>query len=270
MIINYSELKRFDKELNTLENKNSKLLSKRYDKLASETKKQIKGLKSGYRKNINLTGRTVKTNLKKEIENNLNQYFGKLENASTKSVRGELAKSTTDKAERLRIANIKPDKSISGNKKWAAKLAEKQVKGFEQDVNKHIKEAIKLNPKITDNDLKKIIDDRLKSFKNVRLEATIKNEANRIQNQVRQEGFEQSGLVRGIVFTAVLDNRTTQNCRDKNGTKLRIDSPMMDDYLVPNHINCRSYHAPILIKDKNVRYTSDSKVKRIADKFKDR
>jgi len=266
MKVNLSELKRFDKQISKVEDKFKPKINARYEKFAKEAKKQVKGLQSGYRKKINLESRTVKTNLRKELENNLKSYFNDLEKKSIDSVRKELAKTTTNKTDRLIISNLQANKSIAKNNKWAKQLADKQVKAFEDMVNKALKDAKKANPDITDKQLKSIIDDRLKAFKNTRLDNTIANEANRIQNQVRLEGYKDSGLVQGIIFVAVLDNRTTKNCETKNGTKLRIDDPRLQNYITPQHPRCRSYLSYILTKDK-VRYTNNSKIDRQIKKY---
>jgi SPP1 gp7 family putative phage head morphogenesis protein len=260
MKINLTLLKRFDKELSKIESKFTSKLENKYDKFGSEARKQIKGFQSGYRKNINLTGKTVKTNLRKELRGQLETYFTDIEKKSFSSVKRDLRGVAKTKEQQIKVANISAKKSREGNKAWAKKLADKQVKDFEDNINNALKSAKKMNPSITDKELKQIVDDKLQAFKNTRLNATIKNEANRIQNQIRVESFKESGLVQGVVFIAVLDNRTTANCMNKNGTKLKIDDPRMSDYLIPQHPNCRSMLSPILITDKNIKYTSDRKI----------
>jgi SPP1 gp7 family putative phage head morphogenesis protein len=268
MIINLTELKRFDKIIESVENTYKKKLATKYSKMKDVASKQVKGYQSGYRKKINLTGRTIKTDLRKELRGNLEKYFSELEKKSFDSVRKDLRNVAKTKEQKIRVANISAKESRSKNKAWAKELADRQINAFETDLNKHLSNAKKLNPNITDGELKQLINDRYKVFENTRLNTTITNEANRIQNQIRAESFKESGLVRGIIFLAVLDNRTTDNCRDKNGVKIALDNPMLEYFVPPLHVNCRSTNVPILMSDKKTKLSSKSKVNRLAKEYK--
>ena len=53
-------------------------------------------------------------------------------------------------------------------------------------------------------------------------------------------------MVRGLRFTATLDEVTTDICRARHGIKLPIGHPYLDRNAVPLHFNCRSVWLPIL------------------------
>ena len=43
-----------------------------------------------------------------------------------------------------------------------------------------------------------------------------------------------------MLYSAVLDNRTTEVCRDLDGLVIPLDHPMLDRLAPPNHFSCRS------------------------------
>jgi SPP1 gp7 family putative phage head morphogenesis protein len=54
----------------------------------------------------------------------------------------------------------------------------------------------------------------------------------------------------GVRYSAILDERTTDICRDLHGKVFRKDDPDLDALVPPNHFNCRSILVPVLIDEK--------------------
>jgi SPP1 gp7 family putative phage head morphogenesis protein len=195
------------------------------------------------------------------LDNLLKGYFRDIEKAATNSVKQDLLKSAKTPEERQRILDLKAPKSNKVNIDWADKLASRQSQSFEKIISDALEDAIKLNPNVSTNELKAIIRQKTAAYKNLRIDNTIMNESNRIQNQVRIEAFYNSKNVRAVIFTAVLDNRTTANCRSKHNTIIEINSPMLRQYMIPQHPRCRSYLVPVLKSDTRVKTTPSSKIK---------
>ena len=53
------------------------------------------------------------------------------------------------------------------------------------------------------------------------------------------------GLIRGMLYSAVLDERTTPVCRYLDGKVIPMDEPRLDQLVPPNHFNCRSILVPV-------------------------
>lgn len=266
--VNTASVKRLDKKIKQREKKFAPVLEGKYDKLGKEAKKQVKSLESRYRKEIRLSKRGAVKNLPAELGRTLDGYFKQIEKEAKDSVKKELFKHAKDKKQKLDVANIQAKKAIKGNRQWSKDLAKKQVRDYEKYINDAIKRAKEVNPNITQAEIKTLIDDKTQAFKNVRVNTTTKNEANRIQNQVRLNAYRESGLVRGIIFTAILDDVTTDNCRDKDGTRIAIDDPRIQFFMIPQHINCRSYHVYILMTNSRTKLTNEAQVNELVDRFK--
>lgn len=233
--------KAIDKAIDTTKPK----LEANYKALGTTAKKQAKTYLSGYRKEFK---QDVKT--RRKLKENLDKYFKKIEKESLKSVKSDLKDIAPKGKSVLDITNIRATQSTKGNVAWSKKLGDKQVKDYTKYINDSVKQAQKLNPQITEREVKALIDQKTESFINTRLNTTLNNEASRIQNQVRIEAFKKSGVVQGVIFTAVLDNRTTINCQTKDGTKLALNDPRLKYYMIPQHVNCRSYLLPVTIDEK--------------------
>ena len=62
-------------------------------------------------------------------------------------------------------------------------------------------------------------------------------------NKGRVAFFEESGVVSGYQYSAILDDRTTDICRGLHGKTFRAG----DQPIPPMHFNCRSMLIPITI-----------------------
>ena len=243
--INIQSIKKLDKSLKAKEKLFSTKLDKNYDGFGKTAQKQLNTFKSGYRKDFKPDKKQ-----QEKLRQDLQKYFKDIQKTALTSAKKDLFSKAVNKDVKIKITAITANKTSKANDKWAAKLAEKQIKDYNRIINDSIKKAIKVNPNISKAELKALIDAKTTAFKNIRTKTTTGNETNRIQNQTRLEAYRDSGIVQGVVFTAVLDLRTTQNCIDKDGTKIEVNDPRLQYYMIPQHLNCRSTLVPVFIGDK--------------------
>lgn len=69
-------------------------------------------------------------------------------------------------------------------------------------------------------------------------------------NLYRSENVRAS--VPAVLYSAIIDSRTTEFCRSWDGTVLELNDPRLDEVVPPNHFRCRSLLVPIT---KNETYT---------------
>ena len=67
----------------------------------------------------------------------------------------------------------------------------------------------------------------------------IDNEVTYLVNQERIQIFKYYGIKR-VIFKALIDDRTTEECREMNGRIFDIDDLVLGENLPPLHYNCRS------------------------------
>lgn len=61
-----------------------------------------------------------------------------------------------------------------------------------------------------------------------------------------------AGFVQGVMYQAIIDDRTTDFCESHDGETLPINDPRVDPLTPPNHFQCRSYWVPVTILDNQV------------------
>ena len=102
---------------------------------------------------------------------------------------------------------------------------------------------------LRNNDLKvdrKLIENQTKrelTYKSSRLDdkfyGQIDNEVTYLVNQERVQIFKYYGITK-VQFKALIDERTTEECREMNGKVFNIDDLVLGENLPPLHYNCRS------------------------------
>jgi len=83
-----------------------------------------------------------------------------------------------------------------------------------------------------------------------RLETILRTNATEAFNQgrlVTARAPELAGFVRGMMYSAVIDDRTTEVCRFLDGKVFPLDEPELDRLTPPNHFNCRSVLVPVTV-----------------------
>ncbi len=203
-----NNLKLLDHRLDRQEKKFNKALEARYNKLEATALRQA----SGYKKHKDFIIPTLNI---QGLESSLKQHFKEVSAIAAGHTRRELLNLATSQAEKDKILSLTPGKSNKFDLIYAQKLAKKQVEEFESKVKDKLNQAIKLNPKISTEEIKKIIRDETLSFKNVRIGSTSETESNRITNSIRLDFFKRAGM-KGKKFTAILDNRTSNFCKEHN------------------------------------------------------
>lgn len=82
------------------------------------------------------------------------------------------------------------------------------------------------------------------------LEAIVRTETTGAFNQgrlVQARNPDLAPFMRGMEYSAILDDRTTPVCEDLDEKIFTMDDPMLDRLTPPNHVNCRSLLVPVTI-----------------------
>ena len=101
--------------------------------------------------------------------------------------------------------------------------------------------AIKDGKSITE--VVNILDKETKETARTSLERYARTKFTEVMNKGRVAFFEESGVVSGYQYSAILDDRTTDICRGLHGKTFRAG----DQPIPPMHFNCRSMLIPITI-----------------------
>ena len=99
-------------------------------------------------------------------------------------------------------------------------------------------DKLKVDKKLIENQTKREIN-----YKSNRLDdkffGQIDNEVTYLVNQERVQIFKYYGITK-VIFKALIDERTTEACREMNGRVFDIDDLVLGENLPPLHYNCRS------------------------------
>ena len=121
------------------------------------------------------------------------------------------------------IASIVDYNSDQCYKQAVIDLREDKLKVHPDLIEKQTKREINYKPTRTDD----------KFF------GQIDNEATYLVNQERVQIFKYYGITK-VIFKALIDERTTEECREMNGKVFNIDDLVLGENLPPIHFNCRS------------------------------
>lgn len=83
------------------------------------------------------------------------------------------------------------------------------------------------------------------SFSKARLETIARTESMMAYNHGRLSAYKANRLIVAVQFTAILDARTTNICRSRDGLIMRLDDERLDANTPPLHYNCRSTLVPV-------------------------
>lgn len=99
-------------------------------------------------------------------------------------------------------------------------------------------DKLKVHPDLIEKQTKREIN-----YKPARLDdkfyGQIDNEVTYLVNQERVQIFKYYGITK-VQFKALIDERTTEECREMNGKVFNIDDLVLGENLPPLHYNCRS------------------------------
>lgn len=82
-----------------------------------------------------------------------------------------------------------------------------------------------------------------------RIEAIARTEITRADSMGRLISMKANDDVIGMEFSAVMDDRTTEMCIERNGLVMRLDDPRLPENTPPLHCNCRSLLISLTIYD---------------------
>ena len=82
-----------------------------------------------------------------------------------------------------------------------------------------------------------------------RIEAIARTEITRADSMGRLIQMKANDDVIGVEFSAVMDDRTTEMCIERNGLMMRLDDPRLPENTPPIHINCRSLLISLTVYD---------------------
>lgn len=106
-----------------------------------------------------------------------------------------------------------------------------------------------------------MLDSETKKASAVSLERYSRTKTTEVMNRARLEQFEESGVVNGFQYSAILDGRTSEICAGLHGKKFKAGT----EPVPPLHFNCRSLLIPITIFEE---FSPDKSVgKKSIDRF---
>ena len=82
-----------------------------------------------------------------------------------------------------------------------------------------------------------------------RIEAIARTEITRADSMGRLISMKANEDVIGVEFSAVMDDRTTEICTERNGLMMRLDDPRLPENTPPLHIRCRSLLISLTVYD---------------------
>ena len=91
--------------------------------------------------------------------------------------------------------------------------------------------------------------DELSRMADSRIEAIARTEITRADSMGRLISMKANDDVIGVEFSAVMDDRTTEMCMERNGLMMRLDDPRLPENTPPLHINCRSLLVSLTVYD---------------------
>ena len=91
--------------------------------------------------------------------------------------------------------------------------------------------------------------DEILSMADNRIEAIARTEVTRADSIGRLISMKSNDDVIGVEFSAVMDDRTTEMCMERNGLVMRLDDPRLPENTPPLHVNCRSLLLSLTVHD---------------------
>ena len=82
-----------------------------------------------------------------------------------------------------------------------------------------------------------------------RIEAIARTEVTRADSMGRLISMKANDDVIGVEFSAVMDDRTTDMCVERNGLIMRLDDPRLPENTPPLHVQCRSLLLSLTVYD---------------------
>jgi SPP1 gp7 family putative phage head morphogenesis protein len=90
----------------------------------------------------------------------------------------------------------------------------------------------------------------------------MRTESARVISSAQEKIYQDSGVVQELIYTATLDNKTSQICRDRDGKRWKVDDPSRPK--IPAHPNCRSCWIPS-VSNYQPKKRKDNETKKIVE-----
>jgi len=178
---------------------------------------------------------------------------------SGRRYRGRVMLSDDDEGERIRAAldafaaggdgweDVVPRDALDWLRGYVPKLAGVLEEDVLRRVRDAISEAIEAG-RTTEQamELLREADATVGAFASHRVEAIVRTETMRGYNMGHLIALRGAEGATGVEFSAILDDRTSDACRAREGLRLRLDDPRLVANAPPIHPNCRSVLIPIL------------------------
>ena len=89
----------------------------------------------------------------------------------------------------------------------------------------------------------------LSRMSNARIETIARTEITRADSMGRLISMKANDEVIGVEFSAIMDDRTTEICTERNGLVMRLDDPRLPENTPPMHPRCRSLLLSLTVYD---------------------
>lgn len=207
----------------------------------------------------NLTSYKIDKNTEEvlQLKKFLKDFYKKIGKESIKALNTEI-KDLSGKRSKIVIPNINEDMRLR-----AEILAVKKVKDFRDLVVEKLDKTSIQNKK----DLIRTVKTATKVFQNRHITIVARMESVTAVNNARLEAGQESKIIKGWQFLAVLDKRTTQICRSRNGMVLKKDDEnLTTNFKPPCHWGCRSLLSPVSIYEEDLSFTSSKDIASVPPK----
>ncbi len=129
---------------------------------------------------------------------------------------------------------------------YVVRLANVEEQAMKEAVSKYVQETI--NKGMSEAEATEYLAQRIEDFKIGRIHAIARTEATRAYNIGNLDEAYHSGAIQKYEYIAVLDERTTEICRERNGLIIDAnDLALVAQNTPPLHVNCRSMLSGITI-----------------------
>lgn len=185
------------------------------------------------------------------------EYYKKLGKTAITETNNELKKLAPNK----KIVSV-PEKNFIDFSYLAKEKAIEKVKAYQKIVLNNLNK-IPFESKKNKENIIAAVDKSFRLYKARHIVTPARTESIDIVNRQRIEVFKKSRIVQGVQFLAVIDKRTTEICKQRNGMILKLTDKLLSSFLPALHYNCRSYLSPVTIYEKNIRFTSNDDLKNV-------
>jgi SPP1 gp7 family putative phage head morphogenesis protein len=227
-----------------------------FNKLANKFLSKVSDLQV-FKKN--LTSYKIDKNTEEvlQLKKFLKDFYKKIGKESIKALNTEI-KDLSGKRSKIVIPNINEDMRLR-----AETLAIKKVKDFRDLIVEKLDKTSIQNKK----DLIRTVKTATKVFQNKHITIVSRMESVTAVNNARLEAGQESKIIKGWQFLAVLDKRTTQICRSRNGMVLKKDDEnLITNFKPPCHWGCRSLLSPVSIYEEDLSFTSPKDIASVPPK----